>query len=196
MLEEGKSSLGGAVRAVHPGCGRTGTRARRRRIGSWGLAAAVAALALAPVAQAETTSYTISETVPITMTTDNPCTGEPVVLSGTYHFTSRYSTTTDLTGTKLHSVEMKKLSMSGTSALTGARYQNEQQELTEQNWTFTFESGALAPYERTDEATMLLIRQGETTRKDDFHVRFVSHITYSASGIVNVKPGELQVFCR
>ncbi len=199
MAESRKSPHGAAARIVGPERSRTGARGRRRRMGSWGLAAAVAGgavLALAQVARAETTSYTVSETVPITTTTDNPCTREPVVLSGSYHFTSRYSVTVDTTGTKFHSAETKKLSLSGYAPTSGARYRNEQQEMTEENGTFSLSLDGLAPYERTDKSTMLLIRQGESIRPDDFLVHFVAHITYNANGVVTIQRAELDTDCR
>jgi hypothetical protein len=199
MAESRKSPHGAAARIVDPGRSRTGARGRRRRMGSWRLAAAVAggaALALAPVARAETISYTVSETVPITTTTDNPCTGEPVVLSGSYHFTSRYSATVDSTGTKFHSVATKKLSLSGYAPGSGARYRNEQQEVSEENGTFSLGLDGLAPYERTDKATMLLIRQGESLRPDDFLVHFIAHITYNANGVITIQRAELDTDCR
>ncbi len=162
--------------------------ARVRASGRWLvlLLGAALVLALPGTAHAETISYQVSETTPIAMATTNPCTGEPVTLTGTYHFTSNYSVTADETGTHFHSLESKKLSLSGTATPSGARYQNEQQEMSEENGTLTVDTAALAPYERTDEATMLLIRQGETTRQDDFYVRFIAHITYNASGVVTV----------
>jgi hypothetical protein len=166
---------------------------------SWGVAAAVAGgavLTLAQVARAETTSYTVTETVPITTTVDNPCTGEPVVLSGSYHFTSRYSVTVDTNGTKFHSVETKKLSLTGYAPVSGARYKNEQQEVTEQNGTFSLSLDGLAPYERTDKTTMLLIRQGESLRPDDFHVHFIAHITFNANGVITIQRAELDTDCR
>ncbi len=153
-------------------------------------------LALPGTAHAETISYQVSETTPITMATENPCTGEPVTLTGTYHFTSNYTVTVDETGTHFHSLESKKFSLSGTATPSGARYQNEQQEMSEENGTFTVDTGGLAPYERTDEATMLLIRQGEITRQDDFYVKLIAHITYNASGVITVSGATVNVFCR
>ena len=41
--------------------------------------------ALPGTAAADTVSYQVGDTVPIAMATDNPCTGEPVSLTGTYH---------------------------------------------------------------------------------------------------------------
>jgi hypothetical protein len=152
--------------------------------------------ALPGTAAADTVSYQVGDTVPIAMATDNPCTGEPVSLTGTYHFTSNYSVTTDDSGTRFHSVEARKLSLSGTALTSGARYQNEQQELSEQNGTFTFDAGALAPFESTNEMTMLLIRQGSTTRLDDFWVKLIAHTTYNANGVVTVSGTTVDVFCR
>lgn len=160
------------------------------------LLAAAAAVSLPQPAQAASESFTISQTVPVATTTSNPCTGEPVTLSGTYHFTSNYSVTADDSGTRFRSVESKKLSLSGTAMPSGARYQNEQHEMSEENGQFTFDTGSLAPYERTDVASMLLIRQGDTTRLDDFFVKFTSHITYNANGVVTVSGGDLDVTCR
>jgi hypothetical protein len=159
--------------------------------------AAACALALPPAAQADTTTYAVSQTVPVTMATTNTCIAppEPVVLSGTYHFTSRYSITYDTTGTTFHSVESKKWSLSGITP-TGARYQGEQQQVAEENGTFEFALDGLAPYERTDKATMLLIRQGEITRFDDFYVRAIAHITYNANGVITVSGATLDIVCR
>jgi hypothetical protein len=172
--------------------------AQVRASGRWLVLMLVAAyvLALPGTARAETTSYQVSETTPIATATENPCTGEPVTLTGTYHFTSNYSVTVDETGTHFHSLESKKFSLSGTATLTGARYQNEQQQMSEENGTFTVDTGVLAPYESTNEMTMLLIRQGETTRQDDFYVKIIAHITYNASGVVTVSGATVNVFCR
>ncbi len=153
--------------------------------------------ALPVTARAETESFQVSETTPLAMASVNPCTGEPVTLSGTYHVTSNYRVTADESGTKFHSVESKKFSLSGTGALCGARYQNEQHEFNEQNGQFTFDTGGVAPYEQTNVTNVRLIRQGETvTGQDDFYVQFVSHVTYTATGAPKCSGGTLNIFCR
>ncbi len=158
--------------------------------------AALVVLALPGTAAAETVSYQVSETTPIASTTENPCTGEPVTLTGTYHFESNYRVSIDETGSSFHSQETKKLSLSGTGTLSGALYQNQQQQTSEENGTFTIDTDALAPYERTDTTTMLLIRQGDTTRLDDFYVQIIAHITYNANGVITVQGTTVNVFCR
>src|SRR5438128_4728784 len=106
-------------------------------------------MATAGTASANTASYYVNQTVPFSMATTNPCTGEPVTLTGTYHFESNYSVTVDTTGVSFHSQELKKYALSGTGA-SGARYQNEQQLMSEFNGTFVFDLGGFAPYEETD----------------------------------------------
>jgi len=171
-------------------------RVKRRRGGSArAIAALVAgsALALAPAAQAETT---VSQTTPIVQETVNPCTREPVTLTGTAHYTIQYSETVGTTGVKFHSVETTKLSLNGTAMPSGARYQNEQQQMREENGTFDFDVGGLAPYESTSTMTMLLIRQGDTPRLDDFFTRIIGHVTYTANGVPTVGRTTVDVFCR
>jgi len=153
-------------------------------------------LALAPAAQAETTTVESNETVPVATTRDNPCTGETVVLSGTYHVQAKTTVTTDLTGTRFHSHELEKLSLRGTALVTGAVYQNQEQQTSEQNWSLD-PLGGLAPYESTSQATMLLIRQGEIkSPPDDFWTRLVAHLTYNANGVMTVQRAELSFDCR
>ena len=173
-------------------------RGSARRWWLWSvLGMLVLALALPGVALAETTTYQVSETTPLAAPQTNPCTGEEIVLTGKYHFASNYRVTIDETGTKFHSQETKKLSLSGTALVSGAKYQGEQQEMSEENGEFSFDAdGGLAPYERTDKATLLLIRQGETGSPDDFYVQFIAHVTYNATGVVTVQGATLNVFCR
>jgi hypothetical protein len=162
------------------------------------VAIATAALTMTGTAGADTASYYVSQTTPIAVATTNPCTGDPVTLTGTYHFESNYSVTVDTTGVSFHSQELKKYALSGTGA-SGARYQNEQQLMSEFNGTFVFDLGGFAPYEETDETTMLLVRQGETatmTGGDDFYTKILGHITYNANGVVTVSGITVNVFCR
>jgi hypothetical protein len=184
--------------------GRMGRRRRRRAdrrpAGSGGLIAALATasvLALAPAAQAETTSYKISQTQPAEMVLIS-CTGEPVALAGTNHFESNYRVTVDLSGTSFHSQALNKFSLRGTGTESGAVYQNQQEVMTEHNGTFTLDpfGGGLAPYEQTDVTNVVLIRQGETVRVDDLYVRARSHITYNANGLVITRPPTIDVICR
>lgn len=173
-------------------------RVTRRGRGAIAMAAIgmVVCAALPSTAAAETVEHQASQTVPIATTTENPCTGEPVSLTGTYHFNSQYRVTADESGVRFHSIENNKLSLSGTALVSGARYQNEEHYLTEFNGQFSLEADALGPFERTDVTTMLLIRQGDTPRLDDFFVRITSHITFNANGVVTVSGGDVNVFCR
>jgi hypothetical protein len=152
-------------------------------------------LALAPAAQAGTTT---SQTTAVAMPTENPCTGEPVTLTGTAHYTIQYSETVGGSAIKFHSVKTTKLSLSGTAALSGARYQNEQHQMEEENGTFALDpfSGGLAPFESTTTMTMLLIRQGDAPRLDDFFTRIIGHVTYTANGVPTVGRTTVDVFCR
>ena len=157
---------------------------------------ALAVCALAPTpADAESVTYPVSSTTPLTWATSNPCTGEPVTLTGTYHFESNYRVDADASGVRFHSQELRKYSLRGTS-VTGARYENQQEQMTEENGTFTFSSGGLAPYETTAETTMLLIRQGDAPRQDDFYVRISGHTTYNANGVITVSGIRADVICR
>jgi hypothetical protein len=150
----------------------------------------------APAATAaQSVTYPVSSTTPFAWATDNPCTGEPVTLTGTYHLESNFRVDTDTSGVSFHSQELRKYTLSGTS-LTGARYQNEQELMTEENGTFTFDAAGLAPYETTAETTMLLIRQGDVPRQDDFYVRISAHTTYNANGVITVGGISVDVFCR
>jgi len=159
--------------------------------------AAGSALWLAPAAQAETVNYRVTDTEPVLMATENPCTGEAVTLTGTHHYEINSRVTTDLSGTRLHSQELHKYSLRGTAALTGAVYQNQQEQMSEVNAIFALQpSGALAPYESTSVMTMLLIRQGDTTRQDDFFTRLISHVTYTANGVPTVGRTTFDLICR
>jgi hypothetical protein len=174
-----------------------GQRGRRRRLASFVAIAVTAALATAGTAGAATTSsFFVSQTTPFTLATSNPCTGEPVTVTGTYHFESNYSVTIDTDSASFHSQELKKYSLSGLGA-SGARYQNEQQQMDEENGTFTFVPPAFAPDERTETAVLLLLRQGEITGvSDDFYLTFVAHITYTANGAPTATIATLNVTCR
>jgi len=184
--------------------GRVRSRGLRRvkcgRAGAGGVIAAIVAgstLALAPAAHAEAMTYTVSQTVPFAVAKDNPCTGEAVALSGTYHFQSNYTVTADLTGTRFHSHELRKWTLRGTAVISGAVYQNQEEQTAQEGGTFTLDPlGALAPYRSITETTMLLIRQGETTKQDDFFVRAVAHITYNANGVITAQKATLDVICR
>jgi len=189
-----------AARIVGPSGRRRRRSAVRRPAGSGRLVAALAlgcALALAPAAQAETTSYRISQTQPFEMVLIS-CTGEPVVVAGMHHFESNYRVTVDLSGTRFHSQELNLFRLRGTGTVSGAVYQNQQELMTEHNGTFTLDpfGGGLAPYEQTDVAGMVLIRQGESVRVDDLYVRARSHITYTANGVVITRPPTIDVICR
>jgi hypothetical protein len=111
-------------------------------------------------AQAEST---VSQTTPIAMATENPCTGEPVTLTGSAHYTIQYSETVGENTVKFHSVKTTKLRLSGTAMWSGARYQNEQHLMEEENGTFSLDpfSGGLAPYESTTTTTVPTV--GRTT---------------------------------
>src|SRR5436305_15070112 len=103
-----------------------GERERRRRLASFVAIAAVAAMATAGTAGASTTSYAINETTPFAATV-TACNGEPVAVSGTYHFESNYSITFDTTGISFHSQQIKKSALSGFGTVSGGGYQNEQE---------------------------------------------------------------------
>jgi hypothetical protein len=155
------------------------------------------ALALAPVAQAETTTYRINETTPADAALTS-CTGEPVVLTGTQHVEGNVRITVDLSGSRFHSQELQKFSLRGTGVDSGAVYQNQQELMTEHNGSFTvdpFGDGS-ARSEETGVTNMVLIRQGESERVDDLYVRMRYHMTFSASGVVTIRPPTFEVICK
>ena len=189
-----------AARVLGRRASRARRRVKRRPTGSARvIAAAVAgsALALAPVAQAETTSYRINETTPAEAVLTS-CTGEPVALTGTQHVEGNVRITVDVSGTRFHSQELNKFSLRGTGTLSGAVYQNQQEVMSEHNGTFTLDpfGGGWAPYEQTDVTNMVLLRQGEAVRVDDLYLRMRYHITVNANGVVTIRPPTFEIICR
>ena len=174
-------------------------RVRCRRAGSARAIAALVAgstLALAPAAQAETTSYRISQSEPFSLLVTS-CTGEEVLVTGQHHFESHYTVSADPSGARFHSQEVHKYSLRGTGTVSGALYQNQHEEMNEKNGTFTLDpSGGFTPYEETLETTMVLIRQGETVLPDDLYFRLRYHVTYNVNGLVTMRGPTIDVICR
>jgi hypothetical protein len=146
--------------------------------------ASCAALLVGSTALAATV---LNQKTPFVHPTNNPCTGEDVVLEGTMHTVVHFSTS----GDRVHFGEDVRLTgMQGTT-LTGVRYvemdvNNQQANVTPLGQTAI-----------TAERTAILTRLGETFGDpDDFHIHVIAHMTLNANGVPTVDKVESRNECR
>jgi hypothetical protein len=147
----------------------------RRRIGVLGSVLATALLL--PTAASGAIVKTVETHTPLTDSRFNPCTGEPLVITGFFH--SRVYFDVDLDGSTHFVLEFNLENMKAT-ALTGATY-----VVKEGVQTHTNAGSEFVPFNNEFNFVEHYVRRGEDgtlVDGDDFYLGFRTHVTVNANG--------------
>ena len=136
-------------------------------------------------AYGQATTVTTTETVPITGTLTNPCSGDLVTFQGSAVVTNHV--TTDANGGFHLRTHVNYQNVTGTGAPSGLNYRVG----TTSNETTNDPDGPQA--EMTVIQSVKLISQGPD---QNYFMRFVYHIAINANGVVTTTVNETSIECR
>lgn len=166
--------------------GPAATRTRARR---WVLGATTGAILAASAGASTASGAGQSVTMPFTAAPfTSPCTGEPMLITGTSHMVFN-SSGGQITG------EANLQGVSGTGLVTGLRYVDQTQQT---DWTRLTPDGGSAGHVEFSEH---LIRQKETTTLavpdgDDFYAKILLHVVFDSNGTPTVRQDMSSDGCR
>lgn len=133
------------------------------------LAACVATFALSAAGYAASDDRAVVDTAPYVQATEDPCTGEFLILTGEVHGVHRL--TRDETGELAHFVEINVLHVEGVGTTTGTRYR-----LT---WPIPLTANFVGAMESTAPAQFVMIVAGPDNNR---RFTMVGHFTFNANG--------------
>jgi hypothetical protein len=125
---------------------------------------------------------TVETHTPFTDSRFNPCTGEPLVITGFFH--SRVYFDVDLDGSTHFVLEFNLEDMKAT-ALSGARY-----VVKDSLETHTNAQSAFVPFNTEFNFVEHYVRSGDDgafVEGDDFYLAFRNHLTVNANGVTTVQ---------
>lgn len=148
---------------------------------------ALSMLLLGFASHAHAQGVEVNERTPVTCAVSNPCTGEPAVIEGTFHFI--VNVTEDNSG-GLHTVTHITLIGQGVSP-DGVRYtvQNRNNAHTKSDLDSADNSTLIANFH--------VVRQGDDTlTEDDYMLRTTFHLTQNANGEQTATVNNVESECR
>ena len=153
-----------------------------------GLLTLVAFTAASTVAAADPalTETEVEMVHPVTVVTENPCTGEPVVLQG--HLLLRYHLTLTATHVTISEATYTQ-GVTGVNPITGVKHVSSDVD----TFTATVQKSTSA----TGHQTFLFTRSGESAPvPDDFYLHYLIHFSTNAAGDVTTDITNFRTDCR
>jgi hypothetical protein len=165
-----------------------GRRVRRLLAGAAAGLLTLAVLTAASTAAAADPAFTETEIEmvrPLTVYTNNPCTGEPVVIQG-HLFLRLHLTVKDATHFTIS--EQTNTQGVGVNPITGVKHVTSDVD----TFTATIQKSASA----TGHQTFLFSRSGESASADDFYLHLLIHFSWNAAGTVTAEFENFRADCR
>ena len=122
---------------------------------------------------------------PVTVLTENPCTGEPVVLEG--HLLLRYHLTFNATHVTISEATYTQ-GVTGVNPITGVKHVSSDVD----TFTATIQKSTSA----TGHQSFLFTRSGESASPDDFYLHYLIHFSTNAAGEVTTDITDFRMDCR
>jgi hypothetical protein len=149
----------------------------------------LAGLTAGSTAAAAEPAYTeteIERVIPLTVLTENPCTGEPVVIQG--HLLVRFHLTFNATHVTI-SEQTNTQGVTGINPITGVKHVTSDVD----TFTATIQKSTSA----TGRQSFLFIRSGEgASVPDDFYLNYLIHFSTNAAGTVTTDITNFSSDCR